>query len=54
MTDREKIMKAIECCSDYTEAMCDTCPYGKQMACIESLMKDAKKLIMKLEKEIEK
>lgn len=48
MTEREKILSGLECCSDYLGAhrACDECPYGSNKpVCEDYLHRDAARIV---------
>ena len=54
VTDREKVIKAIEICKDKTDRECTKCPYRKRTVCLNSMLSDALELLKEQQKKIEK
>ena len=59
--EREQIIKALECCTNFTPSSCDKCPfepkgdcYKGSMGCNDELMKNALSLIKELAEENER
>lgn len=51
MSDREKVMKGLECCSRLTDDYCETCPYNEILygECHKLLKKGALELLKEQE-----
>ena len=45
MPDREKVMNALERCDLYEFCVDDSCPYYREVACLERLRQDALALL---------
>lgn len=52
MTDREKVIKGLECCNAGT--MCDECDYHISQFCLHELKADALALIREQQEEIQR
>ena len=53
--DKENIIKALECCSNYSLLKCNKCPRNNEDAkCMYRLSQDALALIKELDEELEK
>ena len=52
MPDREKVINALERCDLYEFCVDDSCPYYREVACLEKLRQDALTLLKEQEEEI--
>ena len=53
MADREKVIKGLECCSEYIEdASCSDCPYADDGECTSELAHDVLDLLKEQEEQI--
>ena len=50
MTDREKVIKGLNCCTHTDGAECPNCPYWQDDDCVEALNADALALMKEQEK----
>lgn len=52
MTDRESVIKALECCKRKDGNECKVCPYTESEYCVEDMVMDALKLLKEQTDEI--